>query len=268
MRADANQLYQVLVNLAINARDAMPDGGRVELGTGELELTRATCPERVRLADGAYAVLSVRDSGEGMSQEVIERAFEPFFTTKQPGSHTGLGLASVQEIVKQARGAIEVKSELGKGTQLRIFCRAPPRPRARTCSKEPRRRGRQRASWWWRTRRCYAAWCCARSEARGHRVVSARNGKEALELGLAEPPDLLVTDVILPGLDGNRLTAQLRERHPGLRVLFMSGYEPDVVGAAAADGRTRFLAKPFAISKLVESVDELLAQRQQASQGP
>jgi two-component system cell cycle sensor histidine kinase/response regulator CckA len=269
--ADANQVTQVLVNLAANARDAMPEGGTLELATGELALTRATRPERVRVPDGDYAVLSARDTGEGMSPDVIDHVFEPFFTTKQPGSNTGLGLASVHEIVKQAGGAIEVKSELGKGTQLRIFLpRAPAPAGALEKPAASPERAQQAASRILVVEdEALLRGLVIRSlEARGHRVVSARTGKEALELGLAEPPDLLVTDVVLPGLDGSRLTEQLREHHPLLRVLFMSGYEPDVIGGAASDGRTRFLAKPFAISKLVERVDELLAQRQQSSQRP
>jgi two-component system cell cycle sensor histidine kinase/response regulator CckA len=268
--ADANQLTQVLVNLAANARDAMPEGGTLELATSEVALSRATRPESVRLPDGAYAVLAVSDTGEGMSPDVIEHVFEPFFTTKLPG-HTGLGLASVHEIVKQARGAIEVKSEPGKGTQLRIFLPLASAPaRALDQPAEKRERAQQAASRILVVEdEALLRGLVVRSlEARGHRVVSARNGREALEIGLADPPDLLVTDVVLPGLDGSRLTAQLRERHPLLRVLFMSGYEPDIIGGAAPDARTRFLAKPFPISKLVEGVDELLAQRQQSSQRP
>ena len=270
LMADPNQLYQVLVNLATNARDAMPEGGTLELATGEFAMSRATRPARLRLPDGPYVVLSVRDTGEGMSEEVIEHMFEPFFTTKQPGSNTGLGLASVHEIVKQSKGGIEVQSEPGKGTRMRIFL---PRVRAPEARLEAPAQVREQQPQQAAVRilvvedEALLRGLVTRSlESRGHRVVSARNGKEALELGLAQPPDLLLTDVILPGLDGGRLTEQLRARHPTLRVLFMSGYEPEVIGGAGSDRNTRFLAKPFTVSQLIESVDGLLGQRQQSSQ--
>jgi two-component system cell cycle sensor histidine kinase/response regulator CckA len=264
VQADPNQLHQVLVNLATNARDAMPDGGALEVSTAAVDLSTAMRPARVRLPDGPYAALSVHDSGGGMSEEVIEHVFEPFFTTKEPGRGTGLGLASVHQIVEQMGGAIDVESRLGHGTRLRIFLplvlppesqrgkrQAGPRPqpglaRILVVEDETLLRG-----------------LVARSlESSGHQVVSARHGREALELALAEPPDLVVTDVILPDLDGEQLVARLRERQPRLRVLLVSGYEPErVAGATGEDDQTLFLAKPFTIAQLVASVDALLAPR-------
>jgi PAS domain S-box-containing protein len=261
--ADPNQLQQVLVNLATNARDAMPEGGTLEVATAAVDLSRATRPARLRLPDGPYVVLSVHDSGHGMSEEVIEHVFEPFFTTKEPGRGTGLGLASVHEIVQQMKGAIDVQSEPGKGTRLRIFL-----PRALPPESEP---GRRRA----REREPAAArilvveddpllrGLVARSlESRGHQVVTARHGPEALELARVEPPDLVVTDVILPGLDGEQLVARLRERQPHLRVLLVSGYEPEwVAGATGGDDQTLFLQKPFTIAQLAAGVEALLASQ-------
>jgi two-component system cell cycle sensor histidine kinase/response regulator CckA len=244
----------------------MPEGGTLELSTAPLELSPATRPARVRLADGPYVVLSVRDTGVGMSEDVIDHVFEPFFTTKQPGNGIGLGLASVHEIVKQSQGAIEVQSEPGKGTCMRIFL---PRVRAPETRLEkpsdavepPRRTGRILLV----EDEALLRGLVARSlEARGHQVVCARSGAEALELALSDPPDLLVTDVILPGLDGGRLTEQLRERYPELPVLLVSGYEPDALRGTEEDGRTLFLPKPFSISRLVADVDRLLGHLQES----
>ena len=260
--ADPSQLQQVLVNLATNARDAMPEGGTLEVATDTLDLSRATRPTRLRIPDGPYVVLSVRDSGDGMSDEVIEHAFEPFFTTKEPGRGTGLGLASVHEIVQQMKGAIDVQSEPGKGTRLRIFL-----PRALPPESE---RGALRAL---ERERPAAArilvvedepllrGLVARSlESRGHQVVTARHGAEALELAGREPPDLVVTDVILPGVHGGQLVMRLRELQPRLRVLLVSGYEPErVVGATGEDDQTLFLQKPFTIAQLAAGVEALLA---------
>ncbi|HEX5066816.1 MAG TPA: PAS domain S-box protein [Myxococcota bacterium] len=262
--ADPNQLHQVLVNLATNARDAMPEGGTLEISTASVDLSRATRPARVLLPDGPYALLSVQDSGAGMSEEVIERVFEPFFTTKEPGRGTGLGLASVYEIVKQMKGAIDVQSQLGKGTRLRIYL-----PRA---SAPESLRGLPRAV---ESAQASVArilvvddeallrGLVARSlESRGHQVVAARSAREALELARSEPPDLLVTDVVLPDLDGSQLTAQLRERWPQLRALLMSGYEPErVADAIGEDDRTLFLPKPFTLAQLAAGVEQLLAKR-------
>ena len=261
--ADPSQLQQVLVNLATNARDAMPEGGTLEVATAALDLSRATRPTRLRLPDGAYVVLSVRDSGDGMSEEVIDRVFEPFFTTKEPGRGTGLGLASVHEIVQQMKGAIDVQSELGKGTQLRIFLPRAVPPQSESGARPALERERPEAA-----RSILVVedepllrGLVARSlESRGHRVVTARHGAEALELARREPPDLVVTDVILPGVDGGQLVLLLRELQPGLRVLLVSGYEPErVVGATGEDDQTRFLQKPFTIAQLAAEVEALLA---------
>jgi two-component system cell cycle sensor histidine kinase/response regulator CckA len=260
VEADPNQLHQVLVNLATNARDAMPEGGTLEVATAATLLSRTTRPARVRLPDGPCVELSVQDSGDGMSEEVIEHIFEPFFTTKPPGRGTGLGLASVHDIVVQSRGAIVVQSELGKGTRMRIFL-----PRALA----PESKLGQRSAPELRTAaarilvvedEALLRGLVVRSlESVGHHVVTAGHGKEALELALAEPPDLLITDVILPGLDGEQLTARLRERQPRLRVLLMSGYEPErVAGATGEDEQTLFLAKPFTIGQLTAGVERLL----------
>jgi PAS domain S-box-containing protein len=264
VEADPNQLQQVLVNLATNARDAMPEGGTLEIATAEVEISRTTRPARLRLPDGPYVSLSVRDTGEGMSEELIERIFEPFFSTKEPGRGTGLGLASVREIVQQSRGAIHVQSQLGKGTRMQLFL-----PRAQAPESEP---GRRRSAALPRRRPAAARILIVEDEAllrglvarslesRGHEVATARNAREALEAAQAGPPDLLVTDVILPGLDGGQLSVRLRESHPRLRVLFMSGYEPEeLAGSVTADEHTLFLQKPFKIEQLVAYVDRLLA---------
>jgi PAS domain S-box-containing protein len=257
--ADPNQLHQVLVNLAANARDAMPDGGRFVLRTGTRELAGEET-RTLRLSPGPYVVLTVEDSGVGMADEVVERIFEPFFTTKGPGRGTGLGLSSVHGIVQQAGGAIEVESRPGKGTRFRIFL---PRVAAQTRSESPSEHARPA------TRRARvlivedepAVRRIVRRalEAAGHEVVEAADGEQALAGDLSRGVELLVTDVVLPGRDGASVAAELRARHPGLRVLYTSGHVPEEFGDAIADGEGReFLQKPFRPGQLVAAAARLL----------
>ena len=265
VEADPSQLHQVLVNLAANARDAMAEGGRLEIATQAIQLSRLNRPVGVRLPDGPYVVLGVRDTGVGMSEAVQERLFEPFFTTKQPGRGTGLGLASVSAIIQQAKGAIEVTSQLGKGTLLRVFLpRAlAPEPTAERRASTAARRRPQGARILVVEDEAMLLRLVSRSlEACGHRVSTARDGHEALDLALTDPPDVLVTDVILPGLDGGELTRRLRERHPRIPVLFTSGYAPEAITAKIVEnGFTVFLPKPFTMEDLLSTVDRLLERR-------
>ncbi len=266
VEADPSQVQQVLVNLAANSRDAMPGGGTLDVATRLTDPVDGERPADPDLAEGPLVMLSVHDAGEGMDAEVLERLFEPFFTTKDPGHGTGLGLASVREIVRQSGGAIDIQSSLGEGTLVRVFWplaealqevpepRPAPAPRVRTRTarilvvedEATLRRLVHRAL-----------------TSRGHQIVTAHDGPEALQLGLADPPDLVVTDVILPGLDGPALTERLREDHPSLPVLLTSGYAPeDMAGQVEEDERTMFLPKPFTLDQLLGAVDRLLDREQ------
>ncbi|MBI5068062.1 MAG: PAS domain S-box protein [Deltaproteobacteria bacterium] len=259
VRADPGQVEQVIVNLAVNARDAMTSGGRLTIETANVEPAAA--------ASGAQAArrvrLSVRDTGCGMVPEVLEHLFEPFFTTKEAGKGTGLGLSTVHGIVKQCGGDIEVRSEPGKGTEFEVFLPAAgdtTQPAAEGPGRLPATRGTE-------TVLVLDDEPLVRSavgrplRALGYRVLEAGDGEEALR-ALADAPgrrvDLLVTDLVLPGVGGPEVVASLRDLLPGLPVLFVSGYSDRALELERFGPRAGFLAKPFASAELTRKVRELL----------
>jgi signal transduction histidine kinase len=263
LRADRSQLEQVLVNLAANARDAMPSGGRLTLETSEHLVSPEQAAHGRGLLSGHYAELAVTDTGEGMSATVREHLFEPFFTTKGSQKGTGLGLATVHGIVSQGGGAIRVESEPGRGTTFRVYLptvdEAPeegaPEPAAPTVRARDARvlvvddEDMVRAS-------------VARVLRRaGFEVLEARDGAEGLEVARATraPLHLLLTDVVMPRMAGPELASALREVHPGARVLFLSGYaEQGVVKGGELEPGVELLVKPFTPEVLLRRVDELL----------
>jgi signal transduction histidine kinase/CheY-like chemotaxis protein len=252
--ADANQLQQVLLNLAVNARDAMPDGGRFTITTrfDRIEQQQATT---LGLAPGAYVRLTVADNGAGMSAEVRARVFEPFFTTKGQQHGTGLGLSSAYGIIKQSHGHIAVESAPGCGSTFRIWLPrvaevpqpSPPEPAAATGSgvvlvvedQDPVRRTIR-----------------ARLEKAGFVVVDCADGRAALAAADAMPRiDLLLTDLVMPLMGGRELAMRLEQSRPGLKVLYMTGYVNDVVvQEEVRSGRRRLLQKPFRGERLVAEV--------------
>ena len=263
--ADAGQLTQVVMNLAVNARDAMPNGGTLTITTGNIDVTAALTARRRGLRPGAYAVLTMRDSGTGMDPVTQERIFEPFFTTKEQGKGTGLGLATVYGIVKQSGGYIHVVSEKGRGSTFWIFlprandkeAAAPVAPPAllkrRTAAgvtvliveDEPQVRGATG-----RVLRRY-----------GYTVLEAQNGIEALETWSERGAEisLIVTDVVMPQLGGRELVRRLREQGVTVPVLFISGYAEGATPERTDDtGRSVFLAKPFDIEVFVRLVTDLI----------
>jgi len=259
--ADPHQLEQVLVNLAANARDAMPHGGTLTLSTGARVVGRNEAEALGLPGAGDYVALTVSDTGHGMSSEVQQRAFEPFFTTKPLGQGTGLGLSTVHGIVAQLRGAVEVKSAPGQGATFTILL--PVHAGSAVAGAEPRSAPLPEADGKvvllvedqpevWRVAR--------RSlEQAGYRVLAASSGEEALSIAAGGGDiDLLLTDVVMPGMGGLALAARLRAARPGLRVLLMSGYAD---GAELGDGPLAgpLLAKPFGPRALLEKVGEVLA---------
>ena len=272
--ADPTQLEQVILNLAVNARDAMPRGGhlRVETGARQLEATRTM--SGTSLKPGWYATLEVADTGTGIAPEVRERLFEPFFTTKARGQGTGLGLATVYGIVQQSGGAIELTSEMGRGATFTLYF-----PAARRTPGDARPAASADATTGVTRMAAQSAVSdttillaeddgAVRAIARetltraGYRVLSAANGGEAIAIADAHAThiDLLLTDVIMPGMNGRELANALTARRPGLRVLFASGYSDNVLldQGALAPGVT-LLDKPFTPAALVEKVAEVLA---------
>jgi PAS domain S-box-containing protein len=267
VHCDPGQIEQVIVNLAINARDAMPAGGTLVIDTSNVTLEASGPPPAglTGVAAGEFVRLVVQDSGSGMSPEIQARLFEPFFTTKPVGKGTGLGLATVYGIVKQSGGHIRVESEPGHGSRFEVWLprtpeRPTPRPTAVPASKEPGTETVLLVEDDPRIRRIVAR----ALRGGGYRVDVAADGVEALDgvMQRGAPPDLVVTDVVMPGMDGRTLGAELRRRHPGLRVLYVSGYAGDALAERGVlDSGIQFLQKPFTADALLERVRALLADR-------
>jgi nitrogen-specific signal transduction histidine kinase len=258
VRADPTQVEQVLLNLAVNAKDAMPDGGKLTIETQSVRL-REQNPAYPDLAPGQYVQLAVSDTGHGMTDEVKARLFEPFFTTKEAGKGTGLGLAVVHGAVRQSGGRVDVYSEVGVGTTFKILL--PAAEAAVPSSKELRLEPRGGETILLVEDEPAVRRLARLSlEAHGYTVLEAGNGPEAIRVaeGHAGPIDLMVTDVVMPGMGGRQVAEQLRVSRPGLKVLYVSGYTDDAVvrhGIVAANDA--FLQKPFtplALARKVRSV--------------
>jgi PAS domain S-box-containing protein len=260
IEADPSQMNQILLNLAVNARDAMPDGGRLVFGTANAHFDRENAPQGC--LPGAYVKLTVADTGTGMDDDAIQHLFEPFFTTKPSGRGTGLGLATVYGIVKQSRGSISVYSEPGKGCRFEIHlprAEGSATPASLAALELPRQRDltvlvvedqdgvRRLAS--------RALRAC------GYHVIEAAGGDEALRLAEAAAGgcQLVLTDVVMPGMSGKTLAEQLRTRWPDIKVLFMSGYPNDVIlRHGVMDDAVNYLEKPFTPSELAARVREVM----------
>ncbi len=263
VKADVGQIEQVLMNLVVNARDAMPGGGRLTVEVGGVELDEAYCAAHLDAHPGAHVLLAVSDSGIGMSSDVAARVFEPFFTTKERGKGTGLGLSTVYAIVQQWGGHIGVYSEPGKGSAFKVYLPrlAQPAAGAETAFVGAvRPTGRE-------TILLVEDEDGVRDVARetlllhGYKVIEARDGEEALAMAgrVQEAIDLVLTDVVMPHLSGGQLVQRLAVTRPELRVLFMSGYPDDAVfrnGLLPAGAE--FVQKPFSLEGLARRVREVL----------
>jgi PAS domain S-box-containing protein len=264
VHADPALLQEVLTTLALNSRDAMPGGGRLTVRTDLVDISRAEAAEVGLAAPGPHVALEVEDTGTGMDARMIERIFEPFFTTKaaearEVGRGAGLGLASVYGIVKQSSGAITVRSEPGRGSLFRVLLPAPVLSAAlERPATDPGAAGRGRRVLVVEDDDAVRRLVTRILGRGGYQVVEARTAADALEQTQRARPDLLLTDVVMPGGDGTELAGRLRDRWPTLPVIFMSGYPADAQGVPAGD-RTRFLAKPMPAAELLAQVDALLA---------
>lgn len=272
VKADPNQLEQVILNLGVNGRDAMPKGGRLTICTENVCLDQEGARrEAIDLPPGEYVLLAVSDTGSGMDDEVKSRIFEPFFTTKGPGKGTGLGLATVYGVVKQSGGAIAVESAPGEGCTFRVYLpleasevddvrpksAAAPAPLALPAETvlvvEDEEIVRELV--------------CQVLSGQGYNVLCAGNGVDALELSRKHegPIRLLITDVVMPQIGGLELSQMLTAQRPDTQVLFVSGYsEDDISEHGILDANLEFLEKPFTPLALTRKVSELLTQRDKA----
>jgi two-component system, cell cycle sensor histidine kinase and response regulator CckA len=263
VRADPGQIEQVLMNLVINARDAMPAGGRLTIETAEVELDEEYTAHHMSVAPGPYVLLAISDTGCGMDDQTKSRLFEPFFTTKEKGKGTGLGLSTVYGIVKQSGGDIWAYSELGRGTTFKVYfplateegdpvpaSRMPQRPAIGTetilvVEDEPAVR----------------EVAVRILRAAGYRVLTAANGNDALLTSQTYSGviDLLLTDVVMPKTGGRQIAERMCVQRPDMRVLYMSGYTDDaIVHQGVLDPGTRFIGKPFSAADLTRKIRDAL----------
>jgi CheY-like chemotaxis protein len=265
VHADPGQIEQVVMNLAVNARDAMPTGGRLVIETAVVELDETAVRDDPTVRPGCYVMLAVRDTGVGMDPQTQARIFEPFFTTKDVGKGTGLGLATVYGIVRQSGGLIRVESEPGQGTTFRVYLpqvdEAAAAVEAGTVA--PRPAGAPRGSevvLVVEDSDPLRAFGREVLELQGYTVLDAPNGLAALEMAVSheERIDLLVSDVVLPGMNGRELAGRLTSQRPLLKVLFTSGHPAEVLERYGIEAGDSYLQKPFTLDSLARKVREVL----------
>jgi two-component system cell cycle sensor histidine kinase/response regulator CckA len=266
VRADRRQLEQVLINLVVNARDAMPVGGSILIETEPVTLTEPLQRDRASVPAGDYSVIRVVDTGVGIAPEHLQKIFEPFFTTKRVGEGTGLGLSMVYGIVKQSGGFVFVDSEPGKGTTFSLYFPVFEGEEAKPAEPEPRRsvlRQGEGVVLVVEDEAPVRAFAVRALRLRGYTVLEAPTGEDALNL-LGDPGlavDLFVTDVVMPGLDGPSWVRQALEGRPNAKVIFMSGYAEDGLSEDQARiPNSVFLPKPFSLNDLTETVQAQLAR--------
>ena len=262
VKIDVGSLEQVVMNLAVNARDAMPHGGKLTFETRNIDLGAEYARTRVDFEPGPYVLLAASDTGDGIAKEILDRIFEPFFTTKPVGQGTGLGLAMCHGIVKQADGHISVYSEPGKGATFKIYL-----PRVNESLAVPAAGSNQMAAVGSETVLLAEDDVSVRELAShillemGYRVIVANDGVHALELVTKEqaPISLLVTDVVMPRMGGSELAQQLTQLHPHIKVLYTSGYTEDaIVHHGVLQDGVNFLAKPYSPATLAKKVRAVL----------
>jgi two-component system cell cycle sensor histidine kinase/response regulator CckA len=273
VKADMSQFEQVIVNLAVNARDAMPEGGKLTLRTANLTAAEAARLGYVGMPPADYVAIEVTDSGTGMPPEVMAKIFEPFFSTKEVGKGTGLGLSTVYGIIKQTGGFIYPESEPGKGTTFRIFlprhipAEVPAEAQAAaTAPTEPAKPGASDLTG-------SGTILLVEDEeglrglnarglaSRGYKVLEAANGVDAIEVMQHESGgiDLVVSDVVMPEMDGPAMLKELRKTKPDLKIIFVSGYAEEAFQKNIPEGQYDFLPKPFTLKQLVEQVKQTMA---------
>lgn len=273
VNVDKGQVVQILMNLVVNARDAMPEGGRLLVETRRVRLDGPSRHMLLEAAPGAYVALTVKDTGTGMTPEIKAKVFEPFFTTKAVGKGTGLGLSVVYSVVKQLGGGIELQSEVGQGTTFRIYF---PEVLERTIARAPQATAREKPEVYRGSETILVVededavrkFMKRALMAQGYRVLESRNGVEAMQLleATEQPLDLVMTDLVMPDMGGRELAAQVRAHHPALPVLYTSGYSKDMGDSEKPRAHAEyFLPKPFGPTELARKVREVLKRSSQGT---
>jgi len=261
--ADRTQMEQMLVNLAVNARDAMPAGGLLRIATANFALEEDGAPPYPGMKPGPYVRLAVSDTGRGMDEETRAHALDPFFTTKPLGQGMGLGLTTVSEIVRQSQGQLILESALGRGTEVLVFLprvEGEPEPATLPARQEAQAPGGGTVLV------VEDEELVRRSlfdilQGNGYRVLQARNAREAMLIGrgYGGAIDLMLTDLVLPGMNGPELADELQPLRPAMQVLYMSGYRDDVHVRRLEQVGKAFFPKPFSAAALAEKVSQVLA---------
>ena len=264
IRADASQMEQIIMNLAVNARDAMPTGGRLIIETANAELDHTYNTSHPIVQPGRYVLLAVSDTGTGMDAQTQAHIFEPFFTTKEAGKGTGLGLATVYGVVKQSGGFIWVYSEVGKGTSFKIYLPRVDQPEEKGSIPRPLAEAPRGTETILLAEDEPDVRDVAREflESGGYTVLEAESGAVAMRLATESKSkiDLLVTDMVMPGMTGRELARRLQRQHPGLGVIYMSGYtEHSAAQTAQNVENTRLLTKPFSRGSILRAVREAIS---------
>jgi signal transduction histidine kinase/CheY-like chemotaxis protein len=261
VEADPAELEAVILNLAVNARDAMPSGGKLTIETSNSYLDEAYCRE-LDIRPGQYVQIAVTDTGSGMTKDVIERAFEPFFTTKQSGQGTGLGLSQVYGFVKQSGGHVRIYSEVGEGTTVKIYLRRflGKSLTQEETAKEPRRGHSHECILVVEDDDDVRAYVAETLGGLGYDVLEAANGEEALRLiDEHKRVDLLLTDVVMPGMNGRKLAEEAKQHQPNLKILFMTGYSRNaIVHQGRLDPDVELIQKPLTSEQLANAVRKSL----------
>jgi two-component system cell cycle sensor histidine kinase/response regulator CckA len=263
-RVDPSGIEQVLINLAVNARDAMPEGGELTIETAAVEVDAAFCLAHLHARPGAYLLMSVCDTGFGMSEGVLSHLFEPFFTTKGPGRGTGLGLSIIYGIVQQSGGFVHVESDVGAGSSFRIYLPAVSEPPASPVASEDSVLPRGSETILLVEDEVLVRGLVSKFlHGLGYDVLSAARGSDAIRLAAEHANiDLLLSDVVLPSMNGRQIYEQLASCRPGLTVLFMSGYTENIIAPhGVLEAGFNFVQKPFSLKELACKVRAVLDRR-------
>ena len=262
VEVDASELESTLLNLAVNARDAMPEGGKLTIETSNAYLDEQYCRHHEGITPGQYVLIAVTDNGTGMSRETVEKAFEPFFTTKEAGKGTGLGLSQVYGFMKQSGGHVKIYSEIGEGTTISLYLPRHDSAEAVVADDEPAGSSRGNGETILVVEdddgvRQYASEIL---RDLNYQIIEARDAASALKLLDAEKPfDLLLTDVVLPGMNGRQLATEIENRRPGVKIIFMTGYSRNaIVHHGRLDRGTELITKPLIEGVLARKIRQVL----------